>query len=167
MNRTFSFLLLLLFFFNPYNTFAQPCQDYTCDSLVVRKILDTNGFDTVSVASVSWKNPSGRIDSVKMCGIGILNNKLNILPAEIGNLTALTWLNLSSNKLTSLPSEIGNLSALTWLNLYYNQLTSLPPEIGDLTALTELRLAVNQLTSVPSEIGNLTVLTELFLSNLG
>ena len=45
---------------------------------------------------------------------------------------------LSGNQLTTLPPEIGQLTALTRLNLFDNQLTTLPPEIGQLTALTEL-----------------------------
>ena len=47
-----------------------------------------------------------------------------------------TSLDLSSSELTSLPAEIGQLTALTQLNLWNNHLTSLPAEIGQLTALT-------------------------------
>ena len=62
---------------------------------------------------------------------------------------------LRGNKLTSLPAEIGQLTALEWLNLRYNQLTSLPAEIGQLTSLTELWLSLNQLTSLPAAIREL------------
>ncbi len=98
---------------------------------------------------------------------------LSSIPAEIGNLTALTRLNLSYNQLTTLPAEIGNLTALRELYFLsdkfsapsrYNQLTTLPTEIGNLTALRSLDLYDNRLITLPAEIGNLTALTRLNLS---
>ena len=44
-------------------------------------------------------------------------------------------LDLSHLGLTTLPPEIGQLTALTVVNLRNNRLTTLPPEIGQLTAL--------------------------------
>ena len=61
-------------------------------------------------------------------------------------------MNLRGNQLTSLPAEIGQLASLTWLDLSGNQLTSLPAEIGQLTSLTYLNHGKNQLTSVPAAI---------------
>ena len=78
------------------------------------------------------------------------------VPAEIGQLTSLTRLDLRDNRLTSLPAEIGQLTSLEQLYLYGNELTSVPAEIGQLTSLTRLSLGGNQLTSVPAEIGQLT-----------
>ncbi|MEK6257634.1 MAG: leucine-rich repeat domain-containing protein [Planctomycetota bacterium] len=86
---------------------------------------------------------------------------LSTLPPEIGQLTALTTLELHRNQLSALPPEIGQLAALTKLHLYENQLSALPPEIGQLTALTELFLHNNQLSTLPPEIGQLTALARL------
>jgi leucine-rich repeat protein SHOC2 len=83
------------------------------------------------------------------------------VPAEIGGLSALTWLELDSNKLTSVPAALGNLSALTHLYLNSNQLTSVPVEIGRLSALTLLDLESNQLMSVPAALGALSALETL------
>ena len=91
------------------------------------------------------------------------NNQLRSVPTEIGQLTALKGLDLRGNLLTSLPAEIGQLTALRGLNLGGNQLRSVPTEIGQLTALKGLDLRGNHLTSLPAEIGQLTSLRELTL----
>lgn len=93
--------------------------------------------------------------------LDVYGNQLTNLPPEIGNLSALTWLDAGGNSLTSLPSEIGNLSSLTWLWLFGSGLTSLPSEIGNLSSLTQLSLYSNQLTNLPPEIGDLSALTWL------
>lgn len=52
--------------------------------------------------------------------------RLTKVPAEIGQLTALTSLNLSGNHLKAVPSEMGKLTALEYLDLSGNQLTVVP-----------------------------------------
>ena len=96
--------------------------------------------------------------------LNLLGNQLTSVPAEIGQLTSLTGLDLRYNQLTSVPAEIGQLASLRKLSLGGNQLTSVPAEIGQLTSLKCLDLHENQLTSVPAEIGQLTSLKLLFLS---
>ena len=90
------------------------------------------------------------------------------IPAEIGNLTNLTWLQLGGNQLTGeIPTWIGNLTNLTYLSLDINYLSGeIPAEIGNLTNLTTLDLRSNNLSGeIPAEIGNLTNLTILWLNN--
>jgi len=96
--------------------------------------------------------------------LNLYGNQLTAVPDWVGNLTALTTLNLSRNQLTAVPDWVGNLTALTTLNLSDNQLTAVPDSVGNLTALTELYLSSNQLTAVPDSVGNLTALTRLYLS---
>ena len=95
------------------------------------------------------------------------NDILGSIPTEIGNLTNLIGLYLFRNQLTgSIPAEIGNLTNLLLLDLSENQLDgNIPIEIGNLTNLILFYLDVNDLTgSIPTEIGNLTNLRELYLS---
>ncbi len=93
------------------------------------------------------------------------NNLSGTLPAEIGDLTALTDLFMNNNSLTGpIPGEIGQTS-LDTLILSVNQLSGpLPEEIYNLTELRRLSISQNQLEgSISSNIANLTNLTFLAL----
>ena len=122
------------------------------------------------------------------------NDLQGTIPAELGELTALTYLELSRNALTgtipfqlgqqltsltklslsenqltgSIPSTIGDLApALNTLYLWSNRLTgTIPPQLGLLTGLTGLSLQSNQLTgSIPSALTRLVYLTDVFFHN--
>ena len=103
-------------------------------------------------------------DAGRVIALGIAHTYLEMIPAEIGQLTRLRSLDLSFNKLEALPAEIGQLTQLRSLELYYNRLQALPAEIGQLTQLQHLGLEYNQLEVFPAEIGQLTQLQHL---NLG
>lgn len=140
-----------------------------CTSLATRKwgsglIRTINFWDGVTVRDgrvtrLSLRDePGTRKDESLNC----------ILPEEIGNLTALTSLDLSgANLYGPIPKEIGNLTQLTRLNLQNNDLTDLiPPEIGKLKKLTSLDLSRNDLTGpIPNEIGSLAELISLYLNS--
>ena len=91
-----------------------------------------------------------------------------ILPATLGDLTALEHLYLNNNQLVgSIPTEIGNLVNLKKLYLHGNLLFgSLPTQLGLLTPLTELFLNNNLLSgNIPTQLGSLTNLTKLWLDD--
>jgi leucine-rich repeat protein SHOC2 len=54
------------------------------------------------------------------------------LPASIGNLRRLRFLDVNVNNLQSIPSTIGGCQSLGILTLRHNQLNELPMEIGRL-----------------------------------
>ncbi|XP_052180171.1 MDIS1-interacting receptor like kinase 2-like isoform X1 [Diospyros lotus] len=113
------------------------------------------------------------------------------IPAQIGNLSRLYYIDFSSNHfIGKVPSELGSLRNLQCLRLNKNNLSgSIPQELGMLTLVWNLRLSENNLTgpiptsvwnltnlvrlklhdnhlsgSIPTSIGNLTNLTNLYLS---
>lgn len=95
----------------------------------------------------------------------IFSANLTSLPSEIGQLTQLTYLDISINNLKNDLPEIQFLTQLKSLLLSCNQLISLPSEITQLTNLRCLHCQHNQLSVLHSEISHLPLLQELFLAD--
>ncbi|KAK3255466.1 hypothetical protein CYMTET_35351, partial [Cymbomonas tetramitiformis] len=74
---------------------------------------------------------------------------------------ACTELIISDPLFGTLPSELGELTALTELDLYQNYLSgTLPTELGRLTNLQLMALDSNQLTgTLPTQLGRIQALT--------
>lgn len=96
--------------------------------------------------------------------VDLSGNKIEVLPATIGNFPQLKSLTLNSNRLAGIPSEIGNLKKLETLSLNGNRIQQLPPTVGQLKALRTLSLAGNQISEFPSGLGTLRQLDLLDLS---
>jgi Leucine-rich repeat (LRR) protein len=73
------------------------------------------------------------------------------VPAWIGALRSLTYLNVSENPLGALPPEIGRLGALVELRALDAGLSSLPALDG-LVALRELHLRGNEFAALPESV---------------
>jgi hypothetical protein len=158
------FFLALLF-----KPFTGKTQVNTQDSLALVDLYNsTNGpgwrSNWLTQAPLgSWYGISitnGRVDSVNLRGFNLSGS----IPASLGNLSSLTYLNLMQNQLTgNIPSSIGNLTKLLELHLSSNQLSgSIPPSLGNLTNLTWIHLTGNQLSGfIPSTLGNLNNLQRL------
>jgi Leucine-rich repeat (LRR) protein len=112
------------------------------------------------------------------------------LPAALGNLTQLTFFDLSYNNFSGqIPSSLSNLKDLTLIDLSYNNFEGRIDFLTNLTKLTQVDLSYNQLTSqigefqpsnslqilrlknnrlygsIPKSISNLVNLTELDISS--
>lgn len=96
--------------------------------------------------------------------VNLSSNKIETLPATVGNFLQLKSLTLNGNRLTSLPTEISRLKKLETLSLNGNQLQQLPAAIGQLKALRTLSLSGNQLAEFPPGLGALRQLDLLDLS---
>lgn len=98
----------------------------------------------------------------KLSTLHLSGNQLSELPPEITSLVTLHSLDVGQNKLQLLPDDIGNLNELQYLSLYGNELTELPESISQMSELINLGLNQNSLTSLPSGIGNLKKLQYLY-----
>ncbi|WP_419864235.1 cadherin domain-containing protein [Candidatus Poriferisodalis sp.] len=124
---------------------------------------------SASVSMINWFGvvmSGGRVTELRIAGKRLDGT----IPADIDDLSALTYLDIETNQLTgSIPSSLGNLSGLTHINLANNQLSgSIPGALSNLADLSVLDLENNGLTgSLPSSLGDLSNLTALELSGNG
>jgi Leucine-rich repeat (LRR) protein len=96
-----------------------------------------------------------------------IDNCFNLqeLPASIGEMRNLRWLNVQYNKLKALPPQIGKLTRLERLYCGNNELVQLPLELGALTELEELQCGNNKLRALVSPVLQLPKLRELHVEN--
>ncbi len=157
--------------------YINPTAGLTCrerDSLTLIALYNATGgtnWDTSPYDGWDFNNPinwwygitlnaSGCVAEIELSQI----NMTGYIPAEIGELSELTYLSFYNNNLTgNIPTEIGNLSNLRELHLAENNLTgNIPVSFGYLSNLERLYLNTNALIgNVPTGLGNLTNLTEL------
>ena len=135
----------------------------------------TDGVNWTNTANWQTNMPLGRWFGVsvrglprRVSGLYLGRNRLaGAIPAQLGNLTNLTRLDLVGNQLRgTIPAEISHLSNLWYLNLSENRLSgAIPAGLARLTNLRDLLLYENQLNGgIPGELGNLTNLEYLDLT---
>lgn len=119
-------------------------------------VLEINRLNSLTV-------PAEIGNLTEITELDLFRNNISNLPEEIGQLTSLTRLHLGHNNLTDLPSSFGNLTNLQYLFLSRNPFTTIPAKVFELTSLELLNFRYNSLAEVPSEIENLTNLRSLNL----
>ena len=150
-----------------------------CNTLLGAKDDLTGGTRTLNwskdLAIASWEGitvENGRVTKLELLPDDWDDPVLTgVIPPTLGNLTALTVLNLAANSLTgTIPSTLGNLTELTLLMLAWNVSLSgtIPSTLGNLTKLESLFLDYNSLSgAIPSTLGNLTKLKNLTMAFTG
>lgn len=125
------------------------------DTLIVRKLLDSNGLSNIPLSQVIQLNRDNRIVGLDLDSLG-----LRFLSPEISTLR-LRHLSLNVNLLDSLPSAIGQIRTLEVLSVRKNNLVYVPGNLGDLSYLRSLDLSRNLLSSLPENLVRLQHLQEL------
>jgi Leucine-rich repeat (LRR) protein len=92
------------------------------------------------------------------------NNRIRVIPSDIGRLTQLKVLVLSGNQIQRLPEKLFELP-LVEVYLAHNQFTELPSRIHHWTSVSLLDISHNQLTQVPQSLESLPKLRKLNLSH--
>ena len=107
--------------------------------------------------------PAAAFDITTLVKLDVANNKLSMLPPEVGLLVALRVLDVRNNKLEALPEELGACTALETLHAEQNQVAQLPESIGQLASLRTLNLRGNRLNTVPASLSKCRSLRTLDL----
>ncbi|KAL7834707.1 hypothetical protein SRHO_G00289540 [Serrasalmus rhombeus] len=90
-------------------------------------------------------------------------NKLTLLPDDIGQLSALQVLNAEHNQIKTLPDSIGDLRNLQTLNVKGNCLSELHSSVGCMSSLRTLDLSENNIRELPKELASVRTLESLTL----
>ena len=143
----------------------EPCTWFgvTCEGPPPSRVVSLDVSDNQLVGPIPAE--LGNLTALTNLSLGD-NSLLGEIPPELGNLIELTTLSLAISPLSgTIPSELANLRRLEVLRLHETQLTGgIPAWLGSLVSLRRLTLQEANLTgAIPSELGNLVNLTELWL----
>lgn len=84
---------------------------------------------------------------------------------RLGDMTSLTYLDLSQLEIFAIPPELGNLNALKTLKLNNTKISELPKGIGDIASIEVLDLSGTAINVFPECILNMHNLRELYIAD--
>jgi CCR4-NOT transcription complex subunit 6 len=113
-------------------------------------LLDEQQRPFTASSTVNAVNAQQRWFALDCGGLGLKN-----LSKQVFLYDFLVRLHIPHNQIQRLPAEIGNLKQLQFMDISGNRLTILPPELGKCTELKELLLFDNQIRDLPGELGTL------------
>ncbi len=125
---------------------------------------NNNNWD-INASHSDVKNWYGiTIENSRVTRIDLQKNNLSgFLPAELGKLTALSYLNIRWNNIFLIPPQIRNCVSLDYISIGNNPIHEIPAELFNLPVLRTLGLAEMPVSVLPKEIGNLTSLSRFAL----
>jgi len=131
-----------------------PCLDGSCDSSVVRRVLDMAGLMQVHTYEVT-KVQNGRIVEFNLRGRSLPRG----IPSDVNRLTELKVLDLGQTGLPAMFPDMGRMTKLEVVRLDGDHIPMFSSGIGNCMMLKELNLSGNELTALPQSIVNLNGLT--------
>ncbi len=139
------------------------------DINVLDRIIILNGLNynsPLELGTQTWLNGRLRFFVAGNYGNSAgINDTINILPDNIGDLNSLALLYLEWHRLSELPSSFSQMHSLISVYLNNNVLSSLVDDIDNLTNLNLLDLGYNELELLPNSVCNLQNLSYLWLFN--
>lgn len=121
--------------------------------------------DTLDMSSKGLYNIPDEAYNEDLCWLILSNNKIRVIPEEIGILKKLTRLALNDNRIEKISSAIAGLQMLNWIDLTRNRLRELPMCLHTLP-ITGLGLSENEFTEIPVCVLRMTSLRKFgFFSN--
>ena len=132
------------------------------DTLIIRKLLDTNNLIETHVNDAVILNFKGEVISIEL-----MNSNLDsvVLPDNVFELNSLEIIKLFGNNLISLPDNLKNITQLRELYIGENDFSNFPDVILEMTFLEKLSFPNNHTKlSIPSNISNLKNLKYLGLN---
>lgn len=153
---------------------ANPGLVADCDALMAARdsLRGSGGLNWAFDRSIlQWKGVLVQGEPLRVVGLRLTSRDLDgVVPAELGRVERLRYLNLRSNRLTGpIPPALGQLAELESLQLQWNDLHGpIPLSLGRLDRLTVLSLRSNGLSGpIPRSLGALPKLEYLRLRGNG
>lgn len=126
------------------------------------KALDYSGKKVGVIPEEVWSV----IGNAEVQTVNFSKNALSQWPDRLSLMSAtLQELNLGTNRLTSVPADIGMMIKLTFLDLRNNMLSNLPEELSNLQSLRELTLSANRFRDIPQVVYSLRRLEVLLFTD--